>query len=131
MGSRPGGRIHFFRVCFSNIFFGHYYYSATSTVSYFFTPYDASACSALIHIVQLSFSILYSLLLLCVYLSVFGNVAAIDVNSSTDEPELLFLLYSHSPNDVPPEPQGNVSIAVRPSKTNQRCVSQNLYIVVG
>ena len=64
---------------------------------------------------------LYSLLWLCVCLSVFGSVTAIDVNYSTDEPDLLLLLCSHSLNDVPPEPQRNVSIAavrgaVRPSK---------------
>ena len=43
------------------------------------------------HIVKLSFSILYLLLLLCVCLSVFGNVTAIDVNVnySTDEPEVV------------------------------------------
>ena len=51
------------------------------------------------HIVQLSFSILYSLLLLCVRLSVFGNVTAIDVNYSADEPEVC--VYSNSRNDVP------------------------------
>ena len=41
-------------------------------------------------IVSLSVSILYLLLLLCVCLSVFGNVTAIDVNVnySTDEPEV-------------------------------------------
>ena len=75
---------YFFYIFF---FFGHCYYSANSTLSYFFTSYDALACSALIHIVLLSFSILYSLLLLFVCLSVFGNVTAIDVKYSTDEPE--------------------------------------------
>ena len=41
------------------------------------------------HIVKLSFGILYSLLLMCVCLSVFGNGTAIDVYYSTDEPDVV------------------------------------------
>ena len=40
----------------------------------------------------LSFSILYSFVFLCVCLSVFGNVTKIDVNYSTDEPEVCYIV---------------------------------------
>ena len=118
MGSRPGGRIYLFRIFFIIIIF------------FFFFFFILFLLSLLLHC-ELHRSTFIPLMMpspvVCVFLSVFGNVTAVDVNYSTDEPECVCVcVCSKSHNDVPRVAQRYGTIAAH---TRRRASVHVVFVV--